>query len=343
MRSIALTCKYMILILFLSISLSGAVAAGRVTSKGARVVVKSATSSPKLTWDQVSSFATACINQFNQQSTKASSLSADEYAKERRAFIVPLLKALNAYSENRVPNEPIFPMPTEPKARRQAKVLLNLDNLRFVILQYIGSSYLTPPYATEELRELATSNIHDATIVKKVMDEVSPYTPASVDIPSPQSWDGAMANFMMYRDKGYAGASLARDLGPDDYSKARRDFIVPLLKALKVLKDNNVPTERIMLPTICMPDTMSAGRPGWDAIVKEHNAQMEARRQAGVLDELVSSRFGLMVNIIGYYAKSPSAMKELREIATTVLKDDALVKEIIPDSLVQEPVRLYLR
>jgi len=116
----------------------------------------------------------------------------------------------------------------------------------------------------------------------------------------------------------------------EKYAKGRRQFIVPMLKALKILLGNGVASEDAppALPAVNMFDAPQDS-PEYEALVKKHEEEMEAHSRAILLLELWNWRVVLMQNVVGYYSQPPYATDELRQLATEILQDDAVVKEIM--------------
>ncbi|HAH86939.1 MAG TPA: hypothetical protein DCL60_06160 [Armatimonadetes bacterium] len=287
----------------------------------------------KLAYDEVAKIVAARISQHRGDAELLFSLNQSEFAEERRAFILPLLETLNFCSDNNVPREGVFPQPKEPEARKQNKALYDLQGMRFIIQKYIGAAYLRPPYNVEELRQIATETLCDRTMVTDIMIQVEPYITKSINIPAPKSWDGVAAEFNMYRYLGDASAARTSSLSPETYGGERRKFIVPLIKAAKVLLDNKVPNEHPEEWTtiMCAPDPSwrKSDPELWEKRRKEYDDMGESLRQIRVLDDLVCSRFMLLRGIGGYYTSKPSDTEELRRIATDILHDETTVEVIM--------------
>jgi len=170
--------------------------------------------------------------------------------------------------------------------------------------------------------------------------------------PAPSSLETAMASARsLFNQAALMGVPYMLSTG-EEYARGRRESVVPMLNALKILVDNGAPPEE------AQPYLPSAGgffvvgphdTPQYAALVKEHEEQWEARRKAEVLLDAWSLRWIVVHNIAGYYMQPPYATDELRQLATDILKDQALVNTLVqkaeanipsppPPAPVQQPV-----
>jgi len=131
-------------------------------------------------------------------------------------------------------------------------------------------------------------------------------------------------------DKGIAIYAGHLESSGEDYARLRREFILPMLNALKILLGNGVASEDAppALPAVNMFDAPQDS-PEYEALVKKHEEEMEAHSRAILLLELWNWRVVLMQNVVGYYSQPPYATDELRQLATEVLQDDAVVNALV--------------
>ncbi len=118
-----------------------------------------------------------------------------------------------------------------------------------------------------------------------------------------------------------------------EFAKARKQFIVPLLNALKLILDNEVPksSDAFDIPGVDKYDVPECS-PGREAIVKKHAEQIEAHEIAIQMQELIAMRSSLVKNIAGWYLQKPYATDELHQIASDILKNDDAVIEIMKEA-----------
>lgn len=135
-----------------------------------------------------------------------------------------------------------------------------------------------------------------------------------------------------YFDEGNAQAAKYIGVSSDEYAKARKEFIVPMLNALKLLLENGIPKDdaRPVVPGIDRFD-LPTGDPGQEAALKKQTEQIEARKIALLMNDLISLRVMLVRNIAGYYLQEPYATDELRQLASDTLKNDAAVGELMAE------------
>lgn len=128
----------------------------------------------------------------------------------------------------------------------------------------------------------------------------------------------------IYLDLGSAITSKYLTIGPSECLSHRREIVVPFLSGLKLLLDNGVPEEPVPSPGVMKFD-VPPDAPEYQQIVREHAQQMEARKRADALNELVHLRFVLTNEICGLYSQGTDAMAELQELSSQILKNDAVV------------------
>jgi hypothetical protein len=333
--------------------------------------------------------------------------TGEEYARGRRESVVPMLKALKILVDNGAPPEEAQPdlpavsgfrvlriMRTEPggqpqllvtpvdpalvkkyeeqiEARRKAEVLLDAWGLRRGITFNIAGYYMQPPYATDELRQLATDILQDETLVNALVQKAEANIPkipppppiqqpvtvalalpqADPGAPAPSSLETAMASARsLFNQAALMGVPYMLSTG-EEYARGRRESVVPMLKALKILVQSGAPSEEDepWLPAVSPVFVIPADSPEHAAALKRYAEQWEARRKAEVLLDAWSLRWIIAHNIAGYYMQPPYATDELRQLATDILKDQALVNTLVqkaeanipsppPPAPVQQPV-----
>jgi hypothetical protein len=141
----------------------------------------------------------------------------------------------------------------------------------------------------------------------------------------------AQADKLYKQGESQAAKWVGIDRDTPGYAEARRHFVIPMLKALKLLLDNNVPgaDARPPLPGVNPFDIQPPGSPAYQAAVERHSRQMEARRTAELMDDLVSRRWVYTNNIAAYYAQPRHAPEELRRLASNILKNPTVVQDIL--------------
>lgn len=119
----------------------------------------------------------------------------------------------------------------------------------------------------------------------------------------------------------YIGASH-----DEEYATGRKEVAALRLQGLAVLLDNGVPSERPEVPSV---SKFLYRGPEYQAVLQKHEEELEAHKKAMLLEKLVGWRRNLTGNIVGSYSNQPYAVDELRQLATEILKNDAVVGEIV--------------
>ncbi len=117
----------------------------------------------------------------------------------------------------------------------------------------------------------------------------------------------------------------------EEYATGRKEFTALRLQGLALLLDYGVPSERPEVPGVGKFNVYSGSHddPEYQAVLQKHEEEVEAHKKAMLLEKLVGWRCNLTGNIVGSYSNQPYAVDELRQLATEILKNDAVVGEIV--------------
>lgn len=144
--------------------------------------------------------------------------------------------------------------------------------------------------------------------------------------------EGMLRTAKSYFDEGNAQAAMHFRDNTEEYANARKEFIIPILNALRLLVENGITKDdnRPLVPYIEKFD-MAIDSPERELALAANNEQIKARKIALLTNELISYRMLITRNIAGYYVQPPYAINELRQLASDTLKNDAVVQELIAE------------
>jgi len=113
----------------------------------------------------------------------------------------------------------------------------------------------------------------------------------------------------------------------------RREFAAKALMALKTLVDYGVPDENnepVEVRDIRLVSAPLYGEDSYrEAMMKKLREAHEARKNVVALDLLWIDRITITQGIVNAYRKEPHATEELRELATSSIHNDAVVRDLI--------------
>ncbi len=202
----------------------------------------------------------------------------------------------------------------------QAKQGVNMDKLEAEALKLIQD--FQSPNDKGKIYSLITS-LYASQGAMKQPKKVITYATMALEYPLNTHNGG-----WMYLDWGLAIIVIYQSVDPLEYLKHRREIAVPLLTGLKLLLDNGVPEERVDLPGVGAYD-IPPNDPKYQEIVAEHERQMNARKSAETVNELVQLRGVLTSNIFGIYALGADATVELQQLSDQILKNNTAVAALL--------------
>jgi len=117
-------------------------------------------------------------------------------------------------------------------------------------------------------------------------------------------------------EKGHTEFAKYRNMDSVTYGEARKEFIIPVLDAYKLLIDNDIPEVENSpdFPMVWVFDILPNGSPRWHAAMREYEKQMLLRQKAEVFDKLISVKLALKHEILGCYHEKPYKIEEFRQL-----------------------------
>lgn len=217
---------------------------------------------------------------------------------------------------------------------QRVRLLNELVALRRVLTRNIVGSYSNKPYATDELKELATEILKNDEVVQQLVAAVQQNTgeapPPPPPLPSAPSVREALNNARDLYLRANSTGALALTAPGADWTAARKQMADLELQALAAILAAGAPAERLPLPRIDPlgpADTRS--NEAFSAYLTKNKEQVGAWQEALVLDELFSWRELLTLSLCSLYGNKPYATEELRRLATGTLKNDAAVQDLL--------------
>jgi hypothetical protein len=144
---------------------------------------------------------------------------------------------------------------------------------------------------------------------------------------------GVQEACQLYLYWGEALEASYRELSEEDLAAVRKEIVLPFLKGLKLVLDNQTGRERQTLPAVGKYDYDG---PAKDAQARElqrqHRKEMAARQKVIDQNRLVEYRKIFIDRCAEVYGRRPFATDELERLARRILKNAEAVGELLAET-----------
>lgn len=126
-----------------------------------------------------------------------------------------------------------------------------------------------------------------------------------------------LGDAMQVQNRGVTGAELVR---------ARKEVAVPYLKGIKLALECGLPELPLEVPVV---PRMDASEGVDQDLLQQHQQQVEARRQAQLVNRMVQDRAICGDQLVFLYTRRPYATDELRAMASEILGNEKTVAQLV--------------
>lgn len=127
----------------------------------------------------------------------------------------------------------------------------------------------------------------------------------------------------------YLGSALLVDPAEPDFTRQRRRAAAAWLEGYAELLPLDLPAEAPELPIVGKAGPESGDPAGQEEALRVHAAQMEARREAERIRQLVGHREIFVRQLAEVYRREPPAGDELERLASRAIRDPRAVRSLL--------------